>query len=232
MIAVFLLLFVTGCRSLQPWRDEPGATEVNLSVVFEKNLLYLSSITLNNQKGRFLFGTSHVRSVLDPDFRTTLGGPRLYAVQLSEKESIRISPVLLDLGEVGDGIIGADVFGKSAVSVDYKSGLVTYQKEGIHPEGMVLFQYGAEPAIELNVDGRIVRAIVDTASPDTLVLPGNEGRGMARVAVAGTDFGSIDVKHAPVAEARVGNRILSRFLLSIDYRKRIVGLWRDPRIPL
>jgi hypothetical protein len=51
------------------------------------------------------------------------------------------------------------------------------------------------------------------------------------VSIAGTDFGPTDVRYANVAHPRVGNRLLSRFLVSIDYGKRIVGLWRDPRIP-
>ena len=77
-----------------------------------------------------------------------------------------------------------------------------------------------------------VVAIVDTALPDTLVLPrATEGRGTARVIVAGSDFGNIDVKYASVPLARIGNRLLSKFLVSIDYGKQNVGLWRDPRIP-
>jgi hypothetical protein len=34
-----------------------------------------------------------------------------------------------------------------------------------------------------------------------------------------------------VARARVGNRLLSHYLVTIDYGRRMVGLWRDPRIP-
>ncbi len=232
-IAVLILVLSAGCRSAIPWRNEPGATEVNLSIVFEKNLLYLPSLTLNNQKGRFLFGSADVRTVIDPRYAATIGRPRMYAVQLSEKESVRITPVILDLGEAGDGIVGADVFGKRAVTVDYRSGLVTYQKEGIHPELMTLFRFAAEPSIDVSIDGRVVSAVVDTASPDTMILPGvKEGRGSARVIVAGTDFGNLNVKFANVARPRVGNRVLSRFLVTIDYGKKVVGLWRDPRIPL
>jgi len=230
--ALLVMLLSATCRSSLPWRDE-RATEVNLAVVFEKNLLYLPSLTLNHQKGRFLFGSADVRSVIDSRYAGAIGRPRSYAVQLSEKESVRITPVMLDLGGVGDGIVGADVFGKHAVTIDYRSGLVTYQKEGIHPEMMVLFRFAAEPSIEVSVDGRVMSAVVDTASPDTMILPRTEeGRGSARVMIAGTDFGNLDVKFAKVARARVGNRVLSRFLVTIDYGKRVVGLWRDPRIPL
>ena len=48
----------------------------------------------------------------------------------------------------------------------------------------------------------------------------------------GTDFGSIDVRLADVSTPRVGNRLLSKFLVTIDYGQREVGLWRDPRTGL
>jgi hypothetical protein len=53
---------------------------------------------------------------------------------------------------------------------------------------------------------------------------------MATVTVADADFGTIDVQYANVTRARVGNRVLSRFLVTIDYGRKVVGLWRDPRI--
>jgi hypothetical protein len=83
----------------------------------------------------------------------------------------------------------------------------------------------------MQVDGANVPAIVDTASPDTVTLPrAKPGRGTAHVNVAGQDFGTIDVGYANIPVAHIGNRLLSRFLVSIDYGKHVVGLWRDPRI--
>jgi hypothetical protein len=86
--------------------------------------------------------------------------------------------------------------------------------------------------INVVVDGREVAAIVDTTSPDTLVLSGPDARGSVNVLIAGTDFGATDVQYANVSQARVGNRLLSRFLVTIDYGRKVVGLWRDNRIPL
>ena len=54
-------------------------------------------------------------------------------------------------------------------------------------------------------------------SPDTLVLPGPDARGSVNVRIGDTDFGATDVQYADVAQARVGNRLLSRFLVTIDY---------------
>ena len=100
---------------------------------------------------------------------------------------------------------------------------------------MTVFNYADAPMINVMVDGRRIPAIVDTASPDTLVLPraGSPAeRRKARVQIAGTDFGDVDVQFADVIAPRVGNRLLSRFLISIDYGRRLVGLWRDPRTAL
>jgi hypothetical protein len=72
--------------------------------------------------------------------------------------------------------------------------------------------------------------IVDTSSPDTLVLPGPNGRRNVDVSIAGTHFGATDVRFIPDARPRIGNRLLSKFLVSIDYKQRLVGVWRDPRI--
>jgi hypothetical protein len=94
---------------------------------------------------------------------------------------------------------------------------------------MTIFRFQAEPMIDVAIDGRETAVIVDTSSPDTLVLPGPNGRGTVDVAIAGTSFGPTDVRYAPVLHARIGNRLLSKFLVSIDYRHRLVGVWHDPR---
>jgi hypothetical protein len=87
--------------------------------------------------------------------------------------------------------------------------------------------------INVVVDGRTMPAILDTASPDTLTLPRGGApaeRRRARVQIAGTDFGEIDIHLAEVSAPRIGNRLLSKFLVSIDYGRHQAGLWRDPRI--
>jgi len=89
--------------------------------------------------------------------------------------------------------------------------------------------------INVIVDGRTIPVVVDTASPDTLTLRSagtTAGRRSAHVQIAGTDFGNVDVDYADVATPRIGNRLLSRFLISIDYGRRRIGLWRDPRTRL
>jgi len=219
------------CASKLPWHDAPKSTEVNIAFTIENNLLFLTTPRIENRTGRFLFSTASARSVIDPGFAAPIGPRSAYALEIGQKEAIRFQPAIVDLGGTGDALLGADVWSSGTVSIDYRSGIVTYDKDPIHPEGMTLFSYDAAPSIMIDVDGAAVPAIVDTGIPDTLVLPRpTPGRGSAHVAVAGTDFGTVDVGYANIPQARIGNRLLSRFLVTIDYRQRIVGLWRDPRI--
>lgn len=225
--ATALVLLTASCARYLPWRDEPDSTEVNLAFTLERNLVELESVRLNNRTGRFLLGSAAPRTVVDPRF----AGAGPYALQLTDKQTVRLSPAQLDLGGVADAIIGVEPWQSRAISIDYRSGLVTFQKQGIHTGYMKIFRYDDAPMIYVNVDGRDVAAIVDTASPDTITLPrAQHGRGTARITIGDTDFGTIDVGYANISQARVGNRLLSRFLVTIDYGKRVVGLWRDPRI--
>ena len=234
-IAIATLLLCTACASTMPWANEPIGEEVNLSFVIRNNLLFLPSATVDGRTGQFLFGTAVARTTLDTRFAASLPaaserGER--TLQINEKEALHFTPVELDLHKVADGIVGADVWGNRAVSIDYASGLLTYQKAGIHPELMTIYRFTAEPRVTIVVDGRSIDAIVDTTSPDTLTLPrGNAaaGRTHARVQLAGADLGDLDIRLADVSTPRAGNRILSKFLVTIDYGKREVGLWRDPR---
>jgi hypothetical protein len=229
--ALSLVLF-SSCASKLPWRHEDPAKEINLAFNIENNLLFLSTARVNNTPGRVFFGSASPRTIIDPAFAERLQA-RQYELHLNDREILPVVPLVISLNGVGDALIGADVFGANAVTIDYRSGLLTYQKDGIHPDYMTIFRFDAEPLILVDIDGRQVPAIVDTALPDTIVLPrGNAaaGRRAARVSVAGTDFGTIDIGVGDVTKARIGNRLLSKFLVSVDYGKHQVGLWRDPRI--
>lgn len=234
LIAIATLLLCTSCSFTLPWAHEPIGEEVNLSFVVRNNLLFLPSATVDGRAGQFLLGTS-ARTALDNRFAAALPpaswrGTR--SLQLNEKESLRFAPVMMDLQGVADGILGADVWGNRAISIDYASGLLTYQKEGIHPGLMTVYSFTAEPRVSIIVDGKAVEAIVDTTSPDTLTVPRGSavaGRVHARVMLAGADLGNLDIRLADVSAPRIGNRILSKFLVTIDYGKHEVGLWRDPR---
>ena len=87
--------------------------------------------------------------MIDPRVMQTVGA-QPFALQLGSRETIRFSPVPLDLGKAGDAIIGADVWDQHAVTIDYRAGLLTYQKERVQPAFMRMFHYDAEPAIEVS----------------------------------------------------------------------------------
>ena len=229
---VLALLFAAACTPAPPWRDEPIGSEVNITFVVQNNLLFLNGASIDGRSGRFLIGSSQARTIVDPKFAPA-GGP--HSLQLNQRESLRFAAVGADLHGVADGIIGTDVWGSHAITIDYRTGLLTFQREGIHTDLMVVYKFVDDPMINVAVDGRIVSAIVDTTSPDTLVIPRTAAaseRRMAHIQIADTDFGNVDIRTADVAAPRVGNRLLSRFLLTIDYGSRQVGLWRDPRIAL
>ena len=229
--AAALAIFAAGCSSMMPWHDEPIGQEVNIAFVLRNNLVFLPGATVDKRPGKFLFGSANARTVLDSKFAGSETASQ-HSIQLTPRETLRVDPVVTDLRGVGDGIVGADVWGTHAISIDYHAGLLTFQKEGIYPEMMSLYSFSEAPMVNVMVDGRPLSAIVDTASPDTLVLPRGEtpaGRRKVRVEIASTDFGGIDVQFADVSAPRIGNRLLSRFLVSIDYGKKQVGLWRDPR---
>jgi len=229
--ALALTLTVLACSRFTPWRNQPVNEEVNLAFTLEQNLIRLQSVRIDNREGRFILGSAAPRTIVDPAFALSPTGE--HVIQIGQRETVSINPAPQDLRGVADAIIGVEAWRNRAISIDYRSGLVTYQKEGLHSGAMDIFRYPAEPMIQVSVNGRDVAAIVDTTSPDTLVLPrATHGRGTANVRIGRTDFGTIDVQYANVTRARVGNRLLSRYLVTIDYGRRLVGLWRDPRIPL
>jgi hypothetical protein len=225
------MLVLASCHIALPWQNEPIGEEVNIVFTLEKNLVLLTSATLDGRPGRFLFGSAEPHTLVDPKFSKAAS----HSLQLNEKESFSVPSASVDLGGVADAIVGGDAWGGHAVTLDYRAGILTYQREGIHPELMTLYAFVGEPLVNLLIDGRSVNAVVDTASPDTVTLPcGTEkaGRRNARVQIADTDFGTIDIRCAGVTTPRIGNRILSKFLVTIDYGNHQVGLWRDPRTPL
>lgn len=190
------------------------------------NLLYIPSATIDGRPGAFLFGSAAATTVLDPKFAAASS----HTLELNEKESLKMTAVNADLHGIADAIVGANAWGSAAVSIDYQAGLLTLQREGIHPELMTTYRFAGEPMINVTVDGRSMSAVVDTTSPDTLTLPGTAaGRRTAHVKIAGTDFGNIDIRLGGSSVPRVGNRLLAKFLITIDYGRRVVGLWQDPR---
>lgn len=228
-------LMLAACAMHTPWQNEPIGQEVNVAFTIQKNLIVLPSVTIDGRPGRFLLGSAEQRTLLDARYAPTLPPDARHALRLNQREALQFAPVTTDLRGVADAIVGADVWGSNSITIDYRIGLLTFSRLGVERAEMTVYRFAAEPMINVSVDGRAVAAIVDTASPDTLVLPRGTapaGRRAAHVVVAGTDFGNVDVLYADVAQARAGNRLLSKFFVAIDYGRKQVGLWRDPRTSL
>ena len=228
-------LMLGACSISAPWRNEPVGQEVNVAFTLQKNLIVLGSVTIDSRPGRFLLGTAEQRTLLDAHYAPTLPPGARHALRLNEREALQFTPVVTDLRGVSDAIVGADVWGNNSVTIDYRIGLLTFSRLGVEHAEMSVFRFAAEPMINVSVDGRTIPAVVDTASPDTLVLPRGTaaaGRRAAHVVVGRTDFGNLDVRYDDVTVARAGNRVLSKFLVAIDYGRKQVGLWRDPRTAL
>src|SRR5260370_34311296 len=136
------LLFAAACSSILPWHDEPTGNEVNVTFVILNNLLFLNSVSVDGRPGRFLLGSAQARTIIDPKF-TTERGP--HSLQLNQRESVRFVPVVADLHAVADAIVGGDVWGNHAITIDYRAGIVTFQREGMHPELMIVYKYADDP---------------------------------------------------------------------------------------
>ena len=228
-------MILAACSVSTPWKNEPVGAEVNVAFILQKNLIALPSVTIDGRPGRFILGTAEQRTLLDAHYAPELPTSSPHALQLNQREALRFTPVVTDLGGVADAIVGADVWGRNSITIDYHAGLLTFSRLGVERAEMTVYRYAAEPMITVSVDGRTMPAVVDTTSPDTLVLPrgtSTAGRRATHVVVGVTDFGNLDVRYADVTVARAGNRVLSKFLVAIDYGRKQVGLWRDPRTSL
>jgi hypothetical protein len=232
--SLLVAILASGCSAMMPWSRSPEsvANETNLAFTLQNNLVFLNSVAINGRTGHFLFGSATPRTIIDRRLVDELGGTgHPYSLTVTAKENFPFTPLFLDLGKVGDAIIGWETVKPNAITLDYRVGLLTLQKEGIYTALMTVYHFTESPSIDVEINGAKRRAIVDTTVPDTLVLPGTPGtRSKVHLVVAGTDFGDVDVKYATVEQARIGNRLLSKFLISIDYHAGTIGVWRDPRI--
>jgi hypothetical protein len=151
----------------------------------------------------------------------------------------KVAPTVIELPESipADGLLGADAWRGRTLTLDYRRGLAMLSPPGPIPEGFHSWSFNGPPRISVTLNGIVLPAIVDSAVPDTAIIPEvlldeNAGEGPRRAVdleIAGVTFDDVDVLTAPTGDIRIGNRLLSRFLVRIDFDHRTVALWPDTR---
>lgn len=209
-----------GCANW-PWLRE--TEELNLVVRFDRNVPTVEGVVAGRAM-RFVVGLGQTASVIDP---ASIESADPLVVTLGGRRSLRLQPAALPLQGMADGILGSDAWREKIVTLDYEKRLLSIRTKATDMQDSVRFTYNDIPTISVTIDGRTVPAIVDTAIPDTLLIPasGPVRRERHQIAI-GPDRFLEDVRLGGVTEARVGSRILSRYLVTADDRHRTVSLWR------
>lgn len=228
LLALVLGLALSGCQTWRSYRADAGTKEHNVSLVLDRNQAVLTAATLGGRAGRLVLATASPRTMVDDGFLAP-GADTPFAA--GQGYRARVAAVSAGLRPAADALIGFDAFGSRKISLDYSKGLLTVAESRVAPpEDMHVRKFSDIPRVSAIVDGREYLAVVDSSLPDTIVIPASsESRSAVPVTIQGVDLGAVDVHFAPVSEARLGNRILARFLVTIDYSRKWIGLWPDPR---
>lgn len=222
-VALTLAGTLLGCQS-----SAPRGRSTSIAFTLERNVVRVEGV-VDGAPASLIVATGLPETLLTPQLAKSRS-----SVTLGERYTVRIRPTAApEIAPVADGLLGIDAFSNSVLTVDYHRGLLLLGRDVPPVRDAPRFAFNRIPAVDVTVDGQGRRAIIDTSNPDTLVLPmgprGVEGRRPVKLTVAGIDFGSVDAAVGPVDAVRIGNRILSRFLVTIDFERREVSLWSDPR---
>lgn len=230
-----LLCFPSGCAAFRDYRSQPDAgNEFSLALTIQDNQLVLSSARLAGQEGKFVLATGHPVTTVDLAYADANLLPGSLELAIGGRFSASIEPPRVELGAAADALLAADLWRRSTISIDYIGGLLTVSRNRqSRPADMRVFSFVGPPTVPITVDGQTWRAIIDTSLPDTLVLPRGSrasSRANADIEIAGRTFDQLDFAWTDTSTPRIGNRLLSRFMVIINYGDRWVGLWPDPRI--
>jgi hypothetical protein len=219
-----LLVLLTGCTL--PWQREVSQT--NLVFQIERNQLILAG-ELDGRPARLAIATARSDSVLSPLWRERLRDASTVRFTAGEKLSHEITVSYAPLPEGVDGILGTEPWSDKRITIDYFASLLTIFPSGRREIAGETFRFRGVPSIAVLLDGRRTVAVLETAVPDTMIVPGSGERRRATLAIGAEPAVPADVSTVPGAVPVIGNRSLGRFLLTIDYGTSTIGLWRDPR---
>lgn len=229
---VVAALFAASCSL--PWNTNPNEHEINVAFRLQNNEIAIPSATIGGQSGTVLLATATPRTAIDFTFakRAGLAG-KSTVMRFGQRHKIAIQPVFLDLEGLADATIGADAFPHQSVTIDYKKLLVILRPVPDTSQ-MARYSYSGAPNVPVILNGVPGRAVVDTLLPDTMIIPSTiagraSGRMKVSLSVGGVAFPEVDARVADVTDIHLGNRVLANFLVTVDYTRKTVALWRDPR---
>lgn len=206
----------------------PSGNEKNLAFDIDRNQLVLEQLTIDGHEGRFVAGSIHEQTLVDETFadRHDLAGQSSAMIMVSSTWHERTDIRVVDMGEEIDAIVGSDLLGP-VIAIDYRNQLITrFTHAPDELEQSKIHRWRATPSYPLKLAGKVELGVIDLASPDTLTVPSSllEGYGCERcrvdVEIGGVHFDDLDILRADVEDIRIGNRVLERFLVVIDYRNR------------
>jgi hypothetical protein len=228
-LAAFAAIVLSACAS----SPEPAMPEDNVGFFFSDNLACVMA-EVNGKAATMAIATALPRTAIGYHLKEDRAGAR---VLLGSTLVTSVRPTALELGALPvDGLLGADAFRGRIVTIDYFRGLLILSAwPRVRPDLTPWDFAGGPPRVPVTINGRSTVAVVDTALPDTALVPsdmlasGTGDRATVSMVIAGVRFDELDVAVAPVTMARLGSRTLSRFMVSIDYAREKIGLWPDPR---
>lgn len=205
--------------------------ELNMSFHFDRNQLVVDRLEIGGHPGRFVVGTAYPSTLIDSEFATRHGLSLTSPFRLVFRDvNVRmVDANVTDLGGEMDAIIGADVL-SPVVVIDYRNRLITRFPERIAGDPDLIQAWKELPRHPLMINGQRRTGIIDTALPDSLIVPRSlmSDRQCVRcevdVELAGARFEGLSVLTADVEEIRIGNRLLEHFLVMIDYRGKTATL--------
>ena len=192
------------------------------------NLLVIPA-TVGGNPGEFILGTAQSHTTLDPRFLVESSRSGEVPVLLGSRLRLETSVERTSMSAVADGILGSGAFANRTLGIDYRRGLITLSRERVPAEGAAKCRFEGIPTFPISVDGTPFRGIIDTTNPDTILLPesvfGPAGRRLVSLRIGSIDLGTTDARVGPVSDIRIGNRILEKFFVSIDYDRGEISLW-------
>lgn len=217
--ATAALVLLGACSISRRWEGS-APNEMNIAFQLERGVPIVRG-TIDNRPARLIISTGRERSAVDRTFSTATD----VRLGLGGRMSATIKPDAIDLQGLADGLIGADFLRSETVTLDYGRKLMILSSERLRAGSKFR---GSTPSVSLAIDTRPTLTIIDSAFPDSLILPASSRqRKNVNVEFARIDLGEVEAAQRPITVAVAGSGLLSRFITTIDYQSKKILL--EPR---